>query len=237
MKYKILIAIILVLSIVLIGLMTYIIITPTKVPVVPVPPTPTYPENELAGIIGVKRPIKEIPRMFAINFYGHKPGTMLPAKVINNIENLSYFMLDEAANTNLLIMPFETGGTLRICKVVWDDYKEKYVADETQVVYERLVEPKFALLLKCDFAFDQRYEIKLIQGEDTATYWLEPPAEGEQIPETCFVKLDTKTEDGYTESQEPDIIMENIDETLNEEMAEPNPDEVTQTNESTEPNE
>ena len=125
MKEKILIALICGLILGVVGIGAYVMLVPTIEPVNPNIPNNviTYEPNQLPGIIGISRPNKEIPRLFAIRNYEEN----LEAEEINAIGVLRYHILSNTAKGHMLILPFDVGGRITVTKLMWDDYSEKFV--------------------------------------------------------------------------------------------------------------
>lgn len=188
MKEKILIAVICGLVLMVVGIFSYVMLVPTIEPENTNQPVQNvFQPNELPGRLGINRPNKEIPRIFAIRNY---ESTLEPEE-INNIGYVRYHILDNNAKGHMLILPFDVGGRITVTELMWDDYSEKYVPStaEDAVVIDDQILQGYSLLLQYDRpSSNPEYEIKITQGSETATYIIEP-IDG-KLEEYEFIKRD-----------------------------------------------
>lgn len=188
MNEKVLIGIICVLVLVLVGIGSYVMLVPTVNPDDNINIVENVlPENELPKYLGIDRPNKEIPRLFAIRNYEDR----LEPDEINQISCLRYYVLDNNAKDHMLILPFDVGGRITVTRLEWHDYSEKYVpsnAEDAVLIDDEIVQG-YSLLLQYDRPSNNpEYQIKITQGNSTATYNISP-VEG-KLEEVEYIKRD-----------------------------------------------
>lgn len=188
MNEKVLIGTICGLILVVIVIGAYVLMVPTIDPVpVTSDPEDVFVENALLKELAIERPNKEIPRLFAIRNY----DDMLDPQEMNKIPYLRYYVLDNLAQDHMLILPFDVGGRITVTRLMWDDWSEKYVPStaEDAVLVDEEIYQGYSLLLQYDRpSSNPEYQIKITQGSETATYYINP-VDGE-LEEYEYVKRD-----------------------------------------------
>ena len=179
MKKTVIIVLIAIFAVAAICVGVLIPFTPDK-KVVEEPKNP-YTDNGMFEILEIDRAQEGNVRkkMMAILTYTNGSDEAIINQIANNKDtNLKYVVLDKNAKGNLLVVPHNINGTITISKLVFDvgDRGEYYVGD---TVFTGTVWDNYGLLLKCDrpdekekFEQKYKYQIKLEQGEQVATYWI-----------------------------------------------------------------
>jgi hypothetical protein len=188
MNEKVLIGIICGLVLVVFGIGSYVMMTPTINPD-PIDPAveSVFEENQLPKYLGVERPDTKVPRLFAIRNY----DDMLDQEEINSIACLRYYVLDNRAKDHMLIIPFDIGGRITVTRLEWDPYEEDYLPSnrEDAVLIDEQIVQGYSLLLQYDRPSNNpEYQIKITQGSSTATYKIGPATN--ELEEYEFVKRD-----------------------------------------------
>ena len=187
MKEKALIIAICVLALAAVTIGSYVYLVPTVDPEKPeVVINNDFPENELPKTIGIKKPDKKVPRVFAIRNYEKE----LNSDEINAINvPIRYYVLDNKATGKMLVLPFEVGGRITVTELMWDDVEENFVPSnkDNAVLIDEQITPNYGLMLSYDRpSTNPEYEIKITQGSTVATYKI-GPSTGDEIE---FVKMD-----------------------------------------------
>lgn len=190
MKNKFLIISIAVLSMILLCVCIYIMLTPVQQPQKPVEPDP-FPENSIhtAEGLGIERKTTKIPKRLVIRNYTDG----LPTS-INVLEKVSFKVLTKDSKNYMLFVPYQTGGTLTITELMRDDFLEEYVPNEERVILKEEIGENYALILQYDRPEVAKYEVKITQGDDTVTYRIYAPA-GAKIPSKEEFAADKKKEE------------------------------------------
>jgi len=215
MKKTIIVVCIAVLAILALCLLAVIAITPDPVPG---PPPDPYTSNELASVLEIERDPKAkreiLMQMKTYDIGVDESEINLIAKTPDT--DLRYYVLDKDAKGHLLFVPFEINGIITISKVEYDsvDTEDYYVGEE---IFRDTVTPNYALLLKYDKPDSYEYEIKLTQGEQTATYRIlnKDPRTGGRVEASHPIKEDRVGE------TEPIIIEKPVYITNEDENVEP----------------
>ena len=126
---KVIIVFIVLLTIALLCLGLFIVLTPVEVPVQPPPPDP-HPANELTSLEGLEiaLPDTRIPKRMVIKNYTDG----LNVDQINLLAskyNLKYRILDRDSKNYMLIVPYRNNGTLTMSELKWSTYEVAYQAD------------------------------------------------------------------------------------------------------------
>ena len=163
----------------------------------------TYDNNELIETLGIVRQDKEVKRLFAIRTYEGEAdfGDMLK---IAQLGGLEYKELDPESDNYMLITPMQTNTTLTISNLVYDEYKEKYLPQQVVIRANggNSLPNNYALLLRYTRPNKgkQQYEIKVTQGDKTATYQIiNVEEDGTPVKRDQLVKDDIVTENGWEE--------------------------------------
>jgi len=209
-----------------------VLIAKTKDPIPEGPPPDPYTNNEMFEILEVDRKQEGSIRkkMMAILTYTNGSEDLIVNQIANNTKtNLKYVVLDKNAKGNLLVIPHNINGTITISKLVFDisDTGKYFVGD---TVFTGTVCENYGLLLKCDrpdekekFEQKYKYQIKLEQGEEVATYWISDSdnESGARAEPTQYIRQDLEGRDhtewmnknGLTTSQVVDEDESNEEET------------------------
>jgi len=189
MKKTLLIVSIGVLGIVAICLMVLIALTPA-----PVEPAPIdiYTPNSLPIALGIERPNKTLERLIALKTYQEKEVLLDDLLTISQIGGLEYYELDPESNDYLLITPFEIKGTLELQSLAYNEVAEIY--EPQQIIFKanngEELPDNYSLLIKYSRPKEPEYRVKLIQGDQVASYHIINTEDGEPVKMVQFVKDD-----------------------------------------------
>jgi len=172
---KILIVLIAIFSIAAICFGVLWAITPEPEPIVAID---RHTDNDLIEILGIERPNREVERLLAIKTYQGEVD-FEDIRKIAQVGGMEYIELDDKSDDYLLIVPLEINGKLTISSLMYDEYKEDFVVDETKPVEKcnggEDLYNNYSLLLRYSRPDNPEYQIKLTQEQDsvkeqTATY-------------------------------------------------------------------
>lgn len=192
MKDKILMIAIGILSVIVVVIGSYVALMPTVNPdnrggnVV----LEKLPENEMLPRLGIARQSKDksIRRIMVVRNYEDK----LDPDEINLIDRLRYYVLDRNAKGHILVLPYDIGGRITVTELEYSEYTETYVPStkEDSVLIDEEITPGYALLLQYDRpSTNPEYQVKITQGEVTATYNINP-ADSSQMDEDEHIARD-----------------------------------------------
>lgn len=192
----------------------------------------TYSNNELIETLGIERPNTKVERLFAIRTYEGEADFIDMLKMAQ-LDGLEYKELDPESNNYMLVTPLKTNTTLTIANLVYNEYEEKHLPQ--QVVFRanngNPLPNNYALLLRYTRPNkgNQQYQIKLTQGEKTATYQIiNVEEDGTPVKKNQLVKDD---EVGGTESKGDEIeIVLPDEEPVDEENSNQNEENVSEEN-------
>ena len=191
MKKTVIIVLIAILSVAAICVGILIAITE---PVVETSPADPYTPNSLITTLGIERPSKKIERLVAIRTYQGEIESEDLIKIAK-AGGMEFLDLDKESDDYLLVIPFEINGKMQISNVTYDSFNEEYTSSGEAVFScnnGKELPDNYSLLIRYSRPDEPKYEIKLTQGEQQATYQIVNKEEdGSPVKTTQFIKDDT----------------------------------------------